>query len=401
MAETGLILDRRAELGAAPGLHAIFIGISDYALLSHPDDEPPGDGMAALQKLRSPALSAFRMKERITALDADRRLFKPLKTVRFLSAPMPEEIATEPRLATEAGAHPAFAAIRDAIRNWRRDMAVGQEEQGLFQFSGRGGRGVGNSAILLAADFDPQGEVLLENAFDFQNIFFAMAPNSKNPEIGRTQFYFVDACRNKPDILRDFEDLRPSQIFDVRSPDRDDRKAPVAYAATNGGYAAAIAGQCTEFIEDMLWALDVGSVAPQQLPGSRATAWPISFDTMKLCLNTRNLNDPKRFEFSGLGAETLLTFRRDAPEVNVQLSFVPDAADAQIGCAKLINGDTNAESGAARGEAGSGWQVKVPSGLYRLSVEASDGSFPKFQSMLEQINLGRAMPWSVTLGGGT
>ncbi len=122
---------------------------------------------------------------------------------------------------------------------------------------------------------------------------------------------------------------------------------------------------------------------------------------MKLCLNTRNLNAPKRFEFSGLGAETLLTFRRDAPEVDVQLSFVPDAADAQISCAKLINGDTNAESGAARGETGSGWQVKVPSGLYRLTVEASGDSFPKFQSTLEPINLGRAMPWTVTLGGGT
>jgi hypothetical protein len=401
MAEAGLILDRRTEMGAAPGLHAIFIGISDYAKLTHPEEDVADEGMAALQKLRSPALSAFRMKEQFLLLDQGNRLFKPLKTVRFLTAPMPEEIQNEPRLATDHGDLPVFATLRDAIRNWRRDIAVGQDEQGLFQFSGHGVRIMGNSAILLAADFDPAGEVLLENAFDFQNIFFGMAPNSKYPDIGRTQFYFVDACRNKPDILKEFEDLRPSQIFDVRSPDRDDRKAPVAYAATNGGHAAAIAGQCTEFIDEMLWALDSGSVSCQQLPGNAKSGWPISFDTMKLCLNARNLNAPKRFEFSGLGAETLFTFRRDPPEVDVQLSFVPDEADQKIGCAKLVNGDTNTECGALRGDASRFWQVKVPSGLYRLSVEAGDDSFPKFQSMLEPINLGRPMPWTVTLGGGT
>ena len=399
MAETGLILDRRAEMQGASGLHALFIGISDYTKLTHPEDEPPGEGMAALQKLRSPALSAFRMKERVLSLDAGNRLLKPLKTVRFLSAPTPEEIAAEPRLQQEAGDFPNFSAVRDVIRAWRRDMAFNQEEQGLFQFSGHGVRIMGNSAILLAADFDPAGEVLLENAFDFQNIYYAMAPNTKYPEIGRTQFYFIDACRNKPEILKEIEDPRPSPIFDVRPPDRDDRKAPVAYATRNGGTAAAIAGDSTEFTAGILWALEMGSVTCQTLPGRKDAGWAISYDSMKLCLNASNPALASRVEFTGLGAETVLTFRTDPPPVAISMSFVPDTADGKVAWARLIHGDTDAEAEAGRASEGNLWQVTVPSGIYRLKVEAQDGSFPAFRSTLEPFNPGRSMPWTVTLGG--
>ena len=55
--DPSLILDRRAEM-TGPGLHAIFIGISDYQFLAEADG-PPGEGLAALQKREGCARTAY------------------------------------------------------------------------------------------------------------------------------------------------------------------------------------------------------------------------------------------------------------------------------------------------------------------------------------------------------
>ena len=65
-ADPSLVVDRRTSV-AGPGLHAILIGVSDYTFLP-PADEPPGEGLAALKKLGSSALSAFRFREKLEAL---------------------------------------------------------------------------------------------------------------------------------------------------------------------------------------------------------------------------------------------------------------------------------------------------------------------------------------------
>lgn len=398
--DPGLIIDNRNALGPLPGLHALFIGVSDYAFLTHPDDEPPGDGMAALQKLRSPALSAFRLKETVLAMEKAGQLLKPVKTVRLLTAPMFEEKQTEPRLETEGGDWPWFATIRTAIRQWRTDMANGgPEDQGILHFSGHGTRTIGNDVILLAADFDPAGEVMLENAFGFQNIYDAMAPNARHPDVARTQFYLIDACRNSQDALQQIEDPQPSRILDVRPPLRDDRKAPVAYATRNGGTAAAIAGEPTEFTTGLIWALEHGSVEKRTLSGRAKPGWVICYDSMKQCLNATRPDLAPRLEFTGLGAEAPLCVRADPPMVDVRLSFAPATAEQSIHSAALLEGNTKTPTAATRLADGSCWQGRVASGIYNLQVKPANGEFPEFMSELENINLGKVMPWAITLGG--
>src|SRR5687768_1323427 len=118
--DPSLVLDRRKALTGKPGLHAILIGVSDYPHLPAAD-EPGGDGLAALKKLESPALSALRLHDKLIDLDADQRLPRPVKTIRMLNSPSPTEIAKEPAL--EGKGIPATRLnIKQALKAWRQDV---------------------------------------------------------------------------------------------------------------------------------------------------------------------------------------------------------------------------------------------------------------------------------------
>ncbi len=399
MADPSLVIDRRAEAGIGPGLHAIIIGVSDYTHLPSADDLP-GEGLAALQKLQSSALSGWRFAEKLKNLDAEKRLARPLKTLRLLLAPSQPELDAEPALAAAGGDKPVCAAIRDALRLWRKDVAVGKDEQALFHFSGHGIRRSLEETILLASDFlDPDVDVMLENAFNLRSIYNGMVPSLKFPDIGREQFYFVDACRDKPDALDKLEDTATPKVFDAVLGTYDDRKAPIFFATKTGGSAAGLPGKVTYFTDALLWALDNGAFNEMEIAGVQGSVWPVSAQSLKVGVEAANRLFENRIELTGLVADPVLCFRRDPPRLHLTLALKPDTVQDKIARLALRDMNTDAEADIVRAQPTDPWASEIAAGAYRVLVEGVAGAFPPAKSTVQFFSIQTRMPWGFTIGG--
>ncbi len=390
--DLSLVVDQRAEI-AGPGLHVLLIGISDYAFL-RPPDEPPGEGLAALTQLASPALSAFRFRAKLEALDHDGRLPWKLKTLRMLLAPSAAELAAEPALAGAAAAANRLE-IRDALRLWRDDMAESRDGCGLFYFGGHGIRRALEESILLAGDFlNPADEIELENAFRLSNVRAGMAPSQKYPEIGRTQFYFVDACRDKPDALDALDDTQTPKMFSASLNTLDDRKAPIYFATYVGGLAAGNPGEETYFYKAIDWALEHAS--PESASAGNAEIWPVTAFSLKAGIERQNSLFAGRVELTGLIGNPIICFRTDPPTFDVKISIAPEALRPSVATARLveINRDESIDL-----PGGSDPRIaSIRAGLYRLEVEASDTAFPRVRTNAVRLAFDYQMPWEIRVG---
>ena len=391
--EAALVLDRRAEMGAAPGLHAILIGVSDYTYLSAADDVA-GEGLLALQKLDFAARSAAALAGKLRALDDDGRLLRRLKTVRLLAAPSPAEKDAEPALADPALIAPTRRNIRGALQAWRADVAQGQDEVALFYFAGHGIRRSLEESILLAADFLEDPETQLDNAFRLRNVYEGMAVSDERPGIGRTQFFFVDACRDKPPALDALDDTTTPKIWDTDLNGVDGRCSPIYFSTPAGGVAGGASGGTTFFMTALLWALDHGAYRRERLPGLAGAVWPIRPKSLHDGLKCVDAGS-SRYELTGNIGDGILCFGKDPPRLTLRVQFDPDGAGQPPCMLELL---PLAGDAIAVATAGSPCAVpEVSAGLYRLSLRApADPSLPRtidYCSDIEQVNVGLTMPW--------
>jgi hypothetical protein len=397
VADASLIVDRRAEAGFGPGLHAVIVGVSDYAHLNDADS-PPGEGLKALKKLQSCALSAFRIAEKLRALDAEKRLVRPLKTLRLLIAPSPLELASEPMLTTIGGSVPTCKAIKLALRAWRDDLAASKEDQSLFLFSGHGIRRSLEETILLASDFLDPSETKLENAFRLSSLRNGLVPSDAYPNIGREQFYFIDACRDKPDALDGLEDTDTPKIFDAELGSFDDRRAPIFFSTKTGGSAAGPAGKPTYFTEALLWSLDNGSFNEMPLPGIVDPVWPVTAQSLKAGIEAADKLFENRIELTGLVADPALCFRRDPPHLQFKLSLTPDNMRAKVGKTTLQNINAGTEIELSGDPANAIWAQEIAAGYYKLSVNPAADEFPIVSSKVRFFTIQVKMPLAQILG---
>jgi hypothetical protein len=396
MADPSLILDRRAALAGKPGLHAVLIGVSDYANLPSADD-PPGDGLAALKRLRSSAISAHALFQKLLALDVDGRLVRPLATVRFLHSPAPEELVKEPALATIGGAPATRSSISDALDGWRTDVATAAENQSLFYFCGHGIRRSLEESILLAADFLQKGGPKLFNSFRLSNVRNGMVPGPSFPNIGREQFYFVDACREKPDALDTLDTTETPKIFDAELGGLDDRRAPVFFATMTGGLAAGLPAQPTFFANALIWAMDNGSFGSQKLDGP-GVVWPVTAPSLKVGIEASDALFDSRVELTGLVADPILCFRRDPPRLPLKVSLAPEPLPAPVTKLSLTEMNTRARLDIApTGQAGP-ISADVSAGMYQMTVTPRSKRFQRVRSDILFLSIQSKMPLVFDLG---
>lgn len=400
MADPSLIYDKRAELGAAGkcGFHALLIGVSDYTHLIGPDD-PPGEGLEALQKLDFPARSAFRLADKLKQLDAQQRLWRPLKTIRLLTAPSALEKANDPALAAAGGAPATWEAIHDALYAWRDDVAQGEDELSLFYFGGHGIRRSPEESILLASDILKKPGAQLAKAFRLSNVRNGMAPSDEFPNIGRYQFYFVDACRDKPEGLDELDDTQTPKIFDAALNHFDNRKAPTFFATLPGGFAAGKAGEETYFSRALEWALENASFNRENVGGQDAPVWPMTAQSLKAGLEFADPNLAGRVELTGLISDPILCFRHDPPSLELKVSIAPPALRPQIKHARLIELETGTETDLPGHDIDDPCRVGLVAGFYRIEVEPANGAFAPVKTGIVPLNIRLKMPWPLRIGG--
>jgi hypothetical protein len=160
-------------------------------------------------------------------------------------------------------------------------------------------------------------------------------PETARPEIARTQFYFVDACRTVPRRTITFEQMRASAVFDVESPNLpDDRRAPVFYASIPHGIAQAVPGRQTLFSLALLRCLkgEAAQAPDATAAGRRSDRWHVSSFSLMQGLSLR-LDEVRREYggqqigiFDGFSDDAVLCYLKDRPAVPFQFIVDPETA---------------------------------------------------------------------------
>ena len=391
-----LILDRRAQLAGKGAMHAILIGVSDYSYLP-PADDPPGDGLAALKKLSSSSITVAAVARKLQQLDTEARLARPLGTIRLLHSPAPEELAAEPDLATIGGVPALRSDIAKALRAWRTDVAMAKDAQAFFYFCGHGIRRTLEESILLAADF-LEDEPKLFNSFRLSNIRNGMVPSPRFPDIGREQFYFVDACREKPDALDTLDTTETPKIFDAELGSYDDRKAPIFFATTSGGLAAGPALKPTYFGSALLWAMDNGSFDRRPVDGVEGNVWPVTPPSLKVGIETANALFDSRVELTGLVADPVLCFRRDPPRLPIAISLRPDPLHEPLSTMTINELNTGLTQEITPCATAGPYSIEVTAGMYQIAVNPASPKYARNRSDIVYISIQSKMPWTFDLG---
>jgi hypothetical protein len=236
-----LLHDQRAAIGVNPGAHALIVGVSEYPHLG--GGRTPVADPWDMTQLTSAASTAHKVFEWLKSAT----LTAPLATCRVLLSPSPIE-------AHLAGvADPAtLANVKQEARAWRADAASHPDNVTFFYFAGHGVQRTKEDAVLCLMDFRDPADTVLHRAIDVATLFGGMSPSPTQPNIARTQFYFIDACRAQLAQLGKFATPQTSAVFDLELGGQDDRRAPIFFASVSNHVAAAIPGVQTLFSRALL-----------------------------------------------------------------------------------------------------------------------------------------------------
>ena len=362
-----LVYDRRSELGSQPCLHALVVGVSRYVHL-------PGGGSAkadltfGLRQLSSTALSAFRISQWLE-LRKD-RLAKPLATIRLLLAPSKTEIQAEPALANHAGGC-GLAAFRQSAADWRADAAKRRDDVTVFYFAGHGTQRNKGDLVGLLADFgDGEGNAL-DKAFTTRQLYNGMAPSKKWPEIARTQLYFLDCCSVPDEEIRSYERMETASLWPVELTGRDDRRAPIFYAAIPGSKAYALRGKATFMNRALIECLDGG--AGELLEIGEDERWCVTYRGLGAGLQTyvdelnRKRHKDQELRNDGFGEDAVIHYLDEPPPVDLVLEVDPEEAASYARFEVLDDAGRPLDGVPARLEPHP-YTFRIPAGYYTINA---------------------------------
>ncbi|MFD4367399.1 caspase family protein [Rhodococcus sp. NPDC058521] len=354
-ADPSLVFEDRA-LAGKPALHALIAGVSEYSHLPGPGEAATSAGLG-MRRLSCTSLTAYLILDWLMKTADEQRLHFPLGSVRLLLSPTTKEIGvTALHSAQGTIGLPPIAQLKvptcdqnnlsAATEAWRRSATANRDGATFFYFSGHGIQRTRSDQLLLLDTFGAGG-TLSRHSVDVSSLRNGMAPyaNSKGlgdpsgvrPEIARTQFYFIDACRSAPSRLLSYEELRSGAVWDVEAADmRDDRRAPVFYAAIPAGAARALTDKQSLFSMALLRCLagEAANAPDQSTDGRSATDWHVSSFSLNLGLPRRldEVNADYGGDQIGLAdgftEDAVLCYLKERPLVSFQLGIEPDNAAA-------------------------------------------------------------------------
>jgi len=379
-----LVFDRRAALGAVPVTHAFIVGISEYTFLPA-SNEPPNPNSFGLKRLASPALSAGTVCEWLVA-HAD-GFAKPLATCWLLTAPSAVEAPLMPNLPVVPGVTGAapgagdWTSFVDNITAWRFAASINPQDTTLLYYAGHGLQRQGVPLLTLADFTNPAAGGRLMRSVDLANIVDGMAPSAAFPAIARTQFYFIDACR---------EEIAPNQltsntgsVFDAL-PGYDDRATPIFQATYPDAVALTRIGQPTDFCIGLLQAFERG--AENRDGTDPARRWPVTTFTLHTALSNyfTALKTGQYAPLGGVAKNEKLLWLNLAPKVDLSLAIDPDPAIDTTSI--TLSGGVNHNQAAARQN--HPYRVTIPAGVYKLTATSTDNAYLGFadESVINQQN---------------
>ena len=366
---------------AKPGTHALIVGVSDYANLPPFGQAGPREAFG-FKRLSSPAISAYSVYKWLVANQLD--LAQPLASVRLLLCASPAEKAAEPAL-NGAFERPTFQNFRTDVTDWWKAACSDEHNVTIFYFAGHGLRdGVSVSkdgVVLLLDDFGQPVGNALENAVALDNIVIGMAPSADGPDVARTQFYFVDACRDEKAEIGRLQGAQPHPVFS-RLTERDERDRPVFYATVNGAEALGRSGQRSYFCEALLDALDYACDGWRDFPDG-TKIWPVTTKSLHYALGAKFMsfgiqNPPQRAGVSN--GNSMIRKLGGAPQIEVDISLRPDDCVGKT-TVEVFDETGKKLVGFNPPPCAHPYSTKIPMGVYRITATASAPYPPRTDKM--------------------
>jgi hypothetical protein len=318
-----LILDRRNELGGAPGIHALIGGVSFYPHLKGGDpNAKPADPMFELKQLTSTAKSAFLFYKWLLDADAAKRLPLPLATIHLLLSPSASE------LDLPKGDRCSRASFVRDLKEWR-SFASNSDAMTVLYFAGHGVQRRQNDSVLLLDDFgDPDAGGSLVNTAEVAQIIAGMAPPSDVAKrIGRRQLYFIDACRMPDKEFQKNDWMDTGALWNIEKNSRDDRSYLIFYAAIPGTNAFGVRGGQTLFSAALMDCLDRVAAVPSEDDDPR---WRVTTASLKGSIQSSV--DAVNLQHAGeqqclpvtVGGDIVVSYLDEPPSVDCALRVDPE-----------------------------------------------------------------------------
>jgi hypothetical protein len=382
-----LILDNRATMNA-PGVHLLIVGVSDYVNLPDEDDLPQAEWK--LNKLTCASSSAYAVYDWLK----NNQLRLPIKTIRLLLSPSQREIQAVPAL---AGLAPRASRqnFGDAARAWRADASKNRSDMTIFYFAGHGMQRGPEEGVLLLDDFLAPMDTVLSRAAELGNIRNGMAPSEACPDIGLTQFYFIDACLDRPKAQTKFVNPQVPPIFDVLLNVVDRREAPVIFSTFDGALSIGRRGKTSYFAEALTQAFERGAEDPEDVP-TGGTQWPVTSITMKNSLDA--FYDSNKLgtnvTLSSLVGLPVLRYLSDPPQVACRILVDPQRMNGN--CKIMLCDDGDIPAAGNWPQTMMEFEVTVKAGLYRVLVDSNLLKTTPYKTKLKWITQ-KVRSWPLSL----
>lgn len=320
-----LLIDNRAALGANPGVHALIIGVSNYPFLA--GGATPVADPWDLKQLTSAASSAHAVFEWLKTA----KMSVPLATCRVLLSP--SAAASEAPLAGLTD--PAtFDNVFAEAHDWRQDAITHQANVTVFYFAGHGVQRDKEDAVLCLQDFrqPPAAAPALRHAIDLATLRAGLSPSSSQPNVARTQFYFVDACREQPAQTKNFKDLKTGDLWDIELDGQDDRCSAIFYGSISNQVASAVPGGQTLFNQALLACLrgQGGDALGEDAAGD--PIWGVTVESLNMALRdkideiNRDVGGDQTYTTGGQFKPARICLLDAAPTVAITVEVDPEQA---------------------------------------------------------------------------
>lgn len=353
-----LAFDETAAGGAQT--HALVIGVGGYRHLLGGSEERQQIFRHAglLKQLTSPPRSAVAIAEWLVRRKDD--LAQPLGSIDLLvSAPPSDDEFTTNGLTARL---PTIANIFEAYDSWRNRCDSEVDNIAIFYFCGHGLEKVDQH--LLAEDFGatPNNPWTGSFAFNATRVGFF---NCR----ARMQCFFSDACRKITSaMLNSTPTVIPLEINDFNGVECDHSLS--IQAAAGGEEALGPKSGVSYFAQALIRAFEGGAAR------NSAGKWVVDTGEVASRITDiiRMVNKSEGFAQrcdARVTASTRLLKVKQAPNVPIAISCIPDAANAVAS----LSFEPLDLPGDPRKQEGAPWELEVPAGFYKAKARFSNGGF--------------------------
>src|SRR5215213_7279046 len=298
-----LVFDNRHSLQGSAGIHALIAGVSHYTHLPG-GGGPPATEQWDLPQLSATALTGYKIYRWL--IEHRKELPKPIATVRLLLSPsaaeepkiaqgmteIREALKDEPVILSDTPSRCTLDVFAREAGHWKTDAISDAHDEHVtfFYFAGHGIQRKNNDPVLLVEDFgNPDWNNPVARTVAFNALFEGMAPPSNSQrKIARTQLYFVDACRVRPEDLNRYSFPNMGDILGVELGGEDRRSAPIFYATVSNTKAYAKSGEQKLFSEALIDCLNGDACASTKVTDSSGYAkYHVSIYSLATKLNEK------------------------------------------------------------------------------------------------------------------